>query len=67
VSTGEDLPEWALRDSNARPLAPEATVSTVGSIDILCAASVHTPRISANLIGTQHLYRGPKLLTGNTQ
>jgi hypothetical protein len=23
VSTGEDLPEWARRDSNARPLAPE--------------------------------------------
>ena len=25
VSTGEDLPEWARRDSNARPLAPEAS------------------------------------------
>ena len=24
VSAGEDLPEWARRDSNARPLAPEA-------------------------------------------
>jgi hypothetical protein len=23
VSAGEDLPEWARRDSNARPLAPE--------------------------------------------
>jgi hypothetical protein len=25
VSAGEDLPEWARRDSNARPLAPEAS------------------------------------------
>ena len=25
VSTGEDLPQWARRDSNARPLAPEAS------------------------------------------
>ena len=25
VSTGEGLPEWARRDSNARPLAPEAS------------------------------------------
>jgi hypothetical protein len=25
VQTGEDLPEWARRDSNARPLAPEAS------------------------------------------
>jgi hypothetical protein len=25
VSTGDDLPEWARRDSNARPLAPEAS------------------------------------------
>jgi hypothetical protein len=25
VSSGEDLPEWARRDSNARPLAPEAS------------------------------------------
>lgn len=25
VPSGEDLPEWARRDSNARPLAPEAS------------------------------------------
>jgi hypothetical protein len=25
VPAGEDLPEWARRDSNARPLAPEAS------------------------------------------
>ena len=25
VSRGEDVPEWARRDSNARPLAPEAS------------------------------------------
>ena len=25
ASTGQDLPEWARRDSNARPLAPEAS------------------------------------------
>jgi hypothetical protein len=25
LSAGEDLPEWARRDSNARPLAPEAS------------------------------------------
>jgi hypothetical protein len=25
VSTGKGLPEWARRDSNARPLAPEAS------------------------------------------
>ena len=25
VSTGDNLPEWARRDSNARPLAPEAS------------------------------------------
>jgi integrase len=25
VSTGDELPEWARRDSNARPLAPEAS------------------------------------------
>jgi hypothetical protein len=25
VPTGESLPEWARRDSNARPLAPEAS------------------------------------------
>jgi hypothetical protein len=25
VEAGEDLPEWARRDSNARPLAPEAS------------------------------------------
>ena len=24
VQAGEDVPEWARRDSNARPLAPEA-------------------------------------------
>ena len=25
IEAGEDLPEWARRDSNARPLAPEAS------------------------------------------
>jgi hypothetical protein len=25
VEAGEELPEWARRDSNARPLAPEAS------------------------------------------
>ncbi len=25
LQAGEDLPEWARRDSNARPLAPEAS------------------------------------------
>jgi hypothetical protein len=25
VQAGEDVPEWARRDSNARPLAPEAS------------------------------------------
>jgi hypothetical protein len=31
VSTGEDLPEWARRDSNARPLAPEDTAASFSS------------------------------------
>jgi integrase len=30
VSAGEDLPEWARRDSNARPLAPEAGGASAG-------------------------------------
>jgi hypothetical protein len=30
VSTGKDLPEWARRDSNARPLAPEAPEASDG-------------------------------------
>jgi hypothetical protein len=30
VSTGEDLPEWARRDSNARPLAPEPPEASDG-------------------------------------
>jgi hypothetical protein len=30
VSTGQGLPEWARRDSNARPLAPEAPAASDG-------------------------------------
>ena len=30
ASTGTELPEWARRDSNARPLAPEASLATSG-------------------------------------
>ena len=30
VSTGEDVPEWARRDSNARPLAPEPPDASAG-------------------------------------